>query len=353
MSYKPVVPKILNVSIIDITPTLPVAIAKTLPESMVESKIFTLTEVVKQHDQVGKQVQRLKTVLKPVACSFEIHGVNVAIANGIRRAILSEVKSCALNFAYDDFETNDPFMRLADFIQNRIQSIPIHQSVDRKLIFKLNVLNGTHSLMTITTADLEVISGNKADARNLFDQTIPIATLNPNKYMKIDKIFIETGYAYTFAGFGQASGASCITLDQVPYNMYDRTGTSSCVSDPRSHKIMFDTNGTVDPKKYIAAACDEIMNRLDQIRKLLYTLQQIGDVHVLVVNGENDTTGNIIVKTICDIYPEIPACTYKVDHVNKSLTLRVRTQDPSAADVINTSIKHSLDTLTHIRNAFK
>ena len=52
----------------------------------------------------------LPTVVKPSKASFVLGGVNVAIANGLRRVMSMELPVYGLTFDYSSFKTNSPFM---------------------------------------------------------------------------------------------------------------------------------------------------------------------------------------------------------------------------------------------------
>jgi DNA-directed RNA polymerase subunit L len=291
----------------------------------------------------GEAGKLLPKTLKPESCEFELHNVSLAIANGIRRAIISETKTRALTMLSDDFHTNDVFVKLPDFIISRIRCIPVKQSVSLNAVYKLSVTNNTADMMDVKTSHL---TGGPS---NMFDETITILKLNPGKYVTIDKITIDEGYGYNFAGYSTAYGATCIPLDVIPYNMYTGEGVKSMVSDPRSHKIAFDTNGTIDCHNLISNACHEIIDRLENIRTMMYKLQQLEDKYQLYINGENDTTGNIIMKTVCDLYKDIPMFIYTVDDINKGMRLDMQTDDPNG--IINGAIKYASDVLKKIASS--
>lgn len=285
----------------------------------------------------------LPTVLTPQSVSFELHGVNIAIANGIRRVIEGEFPTKSLNFDIDgdNFETNDPFV-LNDFIRTRIRCIPVHQSIKKDSVFSIDVLNTSHQ-------NIEVKSSAIKPNPKLFDETISITELLPNKYIKIKKIYVDEGQSRFYGGFTVSSGSACVVLDVKPLNMYTRSGTPASEADPRSFRITFDTNGTIEPKKIVTQSCDEIIKRLAHIKGMLYKLVKTEDIHQLRVEGENDTTGNILMKTICDIFPDIPSCVYLVNLIDKSMTINLRTSDP--VDVLESAIAEATKILEKIKSS--
>lgn len=292
----------------------------------------------------------LPTVLRPQFCSFEIDNINVALASGIRRAIVSEIPVMQLVFNYEDFATDDPFCNLPDFVETRIRSIPIKQNVNTAATFEIDYHNNTGMPVVVLSSEIKP-TNSAAKGVALFDETIPIIELAPTRYIKITNIKVAAGYGLEHGTFVMTNGVVCEPLDVVPYNMYTGKGVSSSVSDPRKHRISFETDGTMDPKAIVKMAIGEIVGRLKKISGLIYTIVPVDDYFKLNIAGENDTTGNIIVKCVLDIYPDIQAITYKVDHKNKRLTLSIRVDDATEAhDRISMGIKYATDQLETIKN---
>lgn len=298
----------------------------------------------------AKYKHLLPTVMRPYQCSFQLDNVDIAIANGIRRAILSEVPVKRLTFQLDDFSTNNPHMNLPHFILTRIQSIPIDQSVSLDTTFSLDYGNSSHQLVMVNSNEF---TSNKK-TKPLFDETIPIISLEPGKFVKIEKMTVEIGYEYTHGTFAIADGVLCKTLDYEPYNMYTGKGVSSSVSDPRSHLMQFDNNGNINHITLITLACDEIIRRLKIASELLYTLEPFDDYFKLFIANETDTIGNIIMKRVCDIFPEIPAISYRIDSINKELSIIIRTASiEESVDRLSVGIKSAIEIINSIKKQLK
>lgn len=285
----------------------------------------------------------LPTVLKPERCVFELHDVSTAVARAIARVLQSELPVRAWTFDDDDFETNDAFT-LRDFVKNRVMCIPIKQGTPEGAEYELDVINNTHTVMYVKTRQIKMVKGGKGSAAKQpgdlpCDETVDIAFIEPNKYIRIKKLYVATGYGYNFAGFSVASGVANVPLDVDMLNMFEKTGVSSSVSDPRHHRVQFDTNGTINPKKAVVAACGEIVRRLENILEQLYTVRKSGDAHKLTIKGENSTTGNLIMKTACDLYPDITAITFNVDVVNRVMEITLKADEPG--EILTAAIKHA------------
>lgn len=287
-----------------------------------------------------------KSALVQQEFSFELHGANIAIANGLRRVIESGVLVKSLFAAQEDIESNDPFV-IPEYIAQRIRLIPCRQNVPLSAIFAVDLINNTADIMEVLAGN---ILGENNEAKSAktpyFDDTITLTDLNPNKFLKIKKITVMQGRGYDYGGFTVAHGCVCLPLDKnLPEKM------SSSVSDVRDHLIRFQTNGTEKPEVIVKNACEEMIERLKTIDSKLAThLHTQGTanskIHRLVIEGEDDTTGNILMKTILDIEPDISACVYTVNSIDKNMQLEIRHLEPK--HLISRAIYESVQILNAI-----
>jgi DNA-directed RNA polymerase subunit L len=284
----------------------------------------------------------LPNTLTPQHAEFELHGVHIGIANGLRRCIMSEIPIKAMNFDFADFTTNDPFI-LNDFISGRIRNIPIKQNVSEKATFSLDVQNQTEEIIYVKSGQ---IKGNLP-----FNETFTVTALEPNKFIKISKIYIETGYPYNYGGFVGATNVVCVPLDQIPYNNYTGEGVRSAISNPVNHKIAFNTNGTISPKDIIVSACGELTRRLNLALGELPNITVENNTYLFILHAENDTLGNMLMKTLVDMFPDLPTVTYTVDHINRNLTMKL-ISNVEVDGMITTAVKKCIEQLEMIKDSF-
>jgi len=304
----------------------------------------------------------MPTVLRPMRFSFELTNCHNAMANGIRRVLCTEYQALALNIAPESIESSDRYI-LKDFIVSRIRCIPVLQNTDPKSVYSLECINSTSDVMTVKTNQIKLLKDGKTMPQRITDETIPIIDLNPGCYIKLNKIYIDQGYCSSYGGYTISCGDFCVALDVEPRNLYTSTGVSSAVSDPRHFKVQFDTNGTMPPKTFLLEGLKSLVARLDNIVSSLHLIQSIipkvdpssvlkningsstaptveSNLHKLVIRNETHTIGNIIVKTVCDLYPNIQAITYTTNDINKILTIEIRDSNPSG--VLNSAIKKAI-----------
>ena len=285
------------------------------------------------------EIQKLMpTTLKKYSVAFELVGVNVAIANGIRRVLVSELPAKAMTFDYSEFSTTDRYV-LNDFVQKRIRNIPIMQSVTAATEFKLHVKNSTANNMVVKAADIRHVDGRTP---TIFNTTFDLAVLQPNTEITINRIYIAEDLGYNDACHTLAFNVACVPLDVNMYNQYNTKPDQihSGISDPRHHRITFNTNGTMDPKKIVSEACLNIIARLSSISAA--QIESVADQHTLTIAGESSTIGNLLMKSIIELFPDIPACTFMVDQFSRKLQVKIRNAgavDQYIAEAVKENIK--------------
>ena len=77
----------------------------------------------------------------------------------------------------------------------------------------------------------------------------------------------------------------------------------------------------------------------------------LGDLYTFVVEGESDTMGNLLVKSVLGLYPDISACTYSIDSIVRKLTIRIRCND-DVTIVLNDSLKNIVNVFTQLMANF-
>jgi len=321
-------------------------------------------------------------LLVPEQVNFELLNVNLGIANGIRRTIMSEILVRSLHFERADFESTDPF-HIIDMIEQRINIIPILQNTSPDAVFSLSITNNSKYEIEVRSQDIKIVSGCKKLPFNNF----VLCTLQAGKTISISKIKIREGYGYNNSGaFSVAFLTACTPLDETPYTIFNNksiggtvdvstgantgantgaktninTGTSqlinntnsvqSSMSNPRHHLIKFTTNGTLDTKLIVERALTSLVSRLEKTREDIEEFSKNNILHKninneqqFIINNENDTIGNIIARTIYDI-SEDAIFAYQCHPNLRQVTLRIRANNAEAA------IYESIDTAIDVIN---
>ncbi len=320
---------------------------------MIQSSISTMItdyqiEYLKPEEKDENIRKMLPTVMVPYKASFVLNGVSNAISNAIRRVIMSELPVKGLNFKQEDFSSDSPYT-LGSYVETRIRCIPLSQEVPEDTVFSLSVTNNTNDLMTVYSKHLTAKSNTNQKTKDLFNETIPITELDPDKSIKISNITVVRATAGNFAGFAVGFSATSVPLDVEMFNPsgsgnssnsgnsgvigVSPLGVSASVANPRKWRLSFYSNGNASvwpqgkTNGIVVDACNVVIDRLRAVKVLIAESKEFqikDDLYVLQIQGETDTIGNIFTRGICDMYPDVSACTHDYNNVSRVLTIRLR-----------------------------
>ncbi len=147
-----------------------------------------------------------------------------------------------------------------------------------------------------------------------------------------------------------AVNAVSLAVDQKPINVYEPNGGGGIpcrMSNPRVWKIAFTTNGTLPVRQIVVRACDNLIARMQSVQDLLHSIESKRDEYVLVIPGEDHTIGNLLMKTITDMYPDIDAVTYSKGE-GRVCNVRIRC-DEDINTIYVTAIKRVIQIYTEIK----
>ena len=320
--------------------------------SVTNIKVTNLTPKINDPELI----KLLPTVNIPDHMEFVLSGVDNSVSNAIRRTIACELLVSGLNITVDDIETNDEFI-ISEFITSRIKLIPIKQSCPLDAVFELYVENNTPVVMDVKTGQITIVNkGSPHPLKSIpFNETFTLLSIQPGKSIRIKNIRVMQNYCKkdTFGGYAVASNVTSVAQDQIPINMYepDSKGIPSSVSNPQVWKISYNTNGTIPAKDIVPATCDNIIERSKNVKELLYSVIQNEKEYLLTVQGETHTMGNLLMRAVLALYPDIPSVVYKADDNNDSMTLRIASHD-DAVEIIENAIDHIIKIFTRIRTYF-
>lgn len=344
--------------------------------NVTDIKIVDLTPRVKKPEHV-------KLIPKNYSAKYfevVIHGVNAATSNAIRRTISCEMLVKALNLDYYEIDTDNVFL-IPEMIVSRFKMLPINQNVGLNSTFSIDVQNDTLDVVDVKSSELKVNTGNLTDITTVLSNTFTLFTLPPKTYFRARNITVQQNYGFreSYGALVLACNVASVAMDQKPINSYEKSGIfglilgeetgkeddqdkgksvegessglSSSVANPKVWKISFNTNGTMPPKKIMSAACDNLIERVNSVKDLLYSIKNNKDEYILTIEGESDTIGNLIARTISDLYPGIIFVTYFARNIDRTLVIKVRC-DEDITIIFNSAIDHIIETLTKIKGFF-
>jgi len=140
-----------------------------------------------------EQIGIIRNVLpdeKSEIISFELHDVDVSIANAIRRAVMSEIEVRSLNYEWSDIDTDQRHIIVWE-LYDRIRFIPLNQDCPDDVVFSLDIINtGEDDLMVMSS---DIIA---SDGKTYFPGDIRIAELEPMHHVTIPMITISSNCNY-------------------------------------------------------------------------------------------------------------------------------------------------------------
>lgn len=275
--------------------------------------------------------------------SFEVHDIDLAIINGIRRIILTDIPIPGA--IGEKIDKEDPTVEIIsntgalhnEFIIHRIGLIPIclteeeiEAYEDNSLVIELNTRNDTSKIMDVRTNDFKAfLNGVELDVKHLAKIFPPnktskdhilITRLRPgeNLYLKAN-IVKRTGRDN--ASFNPVS-LSNFSYIQNPEeaNKYEsildkeRAYYKNKYGDPIKFKFDIEyININIGPKYLIPKSLDIIVDKLNLMRNELVNIensqivkiQQFQDIigtYEFIIENEDDSLGNIIQSYIYNNY---------------------------------------------------
>jgi hypothetical protein len=331
-----------------------------------------------------------KTGEHPVRTEAILLGVNSAIANGLRRALLSEMSTLALVIDKNTWSTTDEFA-IVDMIITRVLLITLTQAqVKPGMKFTLRANNETDAPQDILTRQFarDSDSGDTSkkerghDALPFFD-TIVVLTLRPHRKISFTAV-VTQGIGRDHAAFNTAFTSISIPLDQrplshpstgfpnvepeLPYNERAQYLASCMVSDPHDYMLIFETAGKgTDGAIILARALDNLIGRVEAVRTSSVSqgqekqregssaslatsdLDTVG-VFTITIPNETDTVGQIFAKSAIVVHPDIDyVASCASNHIGTPLRIYVRPGDMPIVDLIARATDHALSKLRALR----
>ena len=331
---------------------------------------------------------------EPSGCSsFEINNIDLAIINGIRRVILTDIPIPGI--IGEKLENDDPSVDILinngalhnEIIIHRIGLIPIclkedeiDDYKDNSIHIELNVKNTTNKTLDVRTSD--ITATRETATRNTTNITKEeLATIFPANKISGDHILItrlRTGEHLHFkAKVVKRTGRDNASFNPVSLSNFsyiqdpkEADKKTNILDKERSYyknkygdavRFKFDIesiNHNIGPKYLVSKSLDIIISKLELLRRELNNepvaataaptkvkIQQFQDIagtYEFIIEDEDDTLGNIIQSYIHNHfirennkYKDKISCTYIgyiCPHPLKSLMiLRISLEDASGA----------------------
>lgn len=346
---------------------------------------------------------------EPSTChSFEINNIDLAIINGIRRVILTDIPIPGI--IGEKLDNDDPSVDIVinngalhnEIIIHRIGLIPIclkedeiDDYEDNSILIELNVKNTTNKTIDVRTnhitATRNLVNISEDELKDIFPANkiskdyILITRLRTGEHLHF-KARIVKRKGRDNASFNPVS-LSNFSYIQDPkeadkkQNILDkeRSYYKNKYGDPVRFKFDIESiNHNIGPKYLVSKSLDIIINKLEALKKELNSeastkvkIQQFQDIEgtfEFIIEDEDDTLGNIIQSYIHsnyirenNKYKDKIACTYIgyiCPHPLKSLMIiRISLEnvsDPKSSKIFASFLEENcsiiIDELSKIKN---
>lgn len=238
------------------------------------------------------ELEKLAPKLKESKITFQLSGVNPAIANAIRHSVTQESLGYIFKTDVTNVETNEPYI-IKHELTDRIRMIRIIQDKsDKKFMssakFTIQEKNNSKVPVIVTSASLK----NSKSGSVEFDKDVRLAILAPGSYLKITDITIESGYGYSRAEFNNAFPHRYETTEFVDVKVLrsvDKIDTIRVRKSEIEKKIAsgkYDSSKTVcvvRDKEFVRASSDETKQEIKKC-DFVISSQSITQVSSLVCN---------------------------------------------------------------------
>lgn len=234
---------------------------------------------------------------------FELTDANCALANAIRRTLMSELPIKHLTVALTDIKTTDPYV-IGEVIRKRIEMIPISQSIDPEATFSLRVENDTDMYIDVMTDEIKL--NGVASSKDITPQ-IPVCDINSHTSFSVNDIHVIESF-----GFDN----SRVSIGRVGYEILEQDFTQpSQMATPTKFRIELETPGVLNPKEMVCKAIDGLIERLDAIDYARSVVEF--DVFKLTITNETHSIGKIMSWYIYQLLPSVKYVASRVPHPSK------------------------------------
>lgn len=280
---------------------------------------------------------------KPSNChSFDIYNIDLAVVNGIRRVILTDIPTPGI--IGEKLDNDDPTVEILinngalhnEIIIHRIGLIPIcltedeiKSYEDNDIQIELNMKNTTNKTIDVTTNHITATRNSVNISENELKDIFPANKISKD-YILITRL--RTGEHLHFkANIVKRKGRDNASFNPVSLSNFsyiqdpkeadqksnildkERSYYKNKYGDPTRFKFDIESiNHNIGPKYLVSKSLDIIINKLELLKKELNAeisekvkiqqFQNIEGTYEFIVEDEDDTLGNIIQSYIHNQY---------------------------------------------------
>lgn len=232
--------------------------------------------------------------------AFELRDANCALANAIRRTLMSEMPIKHLTVSLADIKTTDPYI-VGELIRKRIEMIPISQSINEDSAFAILFENKEDEYIDVMSSEIKL---NGVSSSKDITPFIPICDINSGTSFSVNDIRVIESYGYS---------NSRVSIGRVAYEIIDHDmNLPSNTSYPTSFRLEVETPGVINPVEMVKKAIECLSHRLDAIDFSAAVIEF--DIYKLTIRNETHSIGRLLSWYIFHLNPTIKYVASRVPH---------------------------------------
>ncbi len=269
---------------------------------------------------------------------FDILDGNTALANAIRRTLISEMPMKHLTISLTDIHSTDRYV-IREVIKKRVEMIPISQDMDVDTVFSVQVENNTDEPMDVLTDDIKINGVKKSDG---ILPMVPICNINSGTSFSLNDIRVITSYGYN---------NSRVMPGRIGYQMIDQDFSKpSMTQNPDHFRIEMEVSGVHNPKELVRTAIDSLMERLDNI-DFSRAKTEFG-VYKLSILNETHSIGKLISSYVYALEPTIDYVSDRLPHPSQREVI-IDVRHPDAEELCKKAVVVIKKDLKSVMKAFE
>jgi DNA-directed RNA polymerase subunit L len=350
-----------------------------------------------------------------------IINANTKIVNALRRTILDEMKVKALNVTVKNIDTNESFLKLKEFV-DRIAFIPLDQKISVESKFSIGVMNKSSDLKYVYSEEISKDIPNKFRIANLEPgKYLKVTDIHVKEGYGYENSRFSSAFSfmrcvdYIGATFvierGHFVSKMVKTTDviaalkklKIKHKLEDVRNTKTRILiipnknyyeslndrqkeqverydyiielkgttiptyqssqvQPNEYEFTLETHGRWEPKEHMRLCCQNLIDRLTQIKSAIIGENESTKNLVIVtdkkthteffIRGETFTIGYLLRTTALRLNPKIGNIKVFMEHaLNRTITISI--MHPQANKIMMDSIDKCVKDFNTIKEYFK
>jgi DNA-directed RNA polymerase subunit L len=298
--------------------------------------------------------------------SFDLNNnkkdVKISLANAIRRTIISDIHTYAINEDKVIFFENSSMLN-NEFLKHRLSLIPINCELEDvnydNLLISCKKTNYEENIVSVYVKDFivkDIVTNENIDIMQIFKyHNILFAKLQYNQSISFDAKLIRNNLEYGGSVFSPVSVCMYTfktdekMIKSITENMVEsekkrfftqeveRVYAKNDIGEPNAYQFSIEDNGFYQPKTILFFGLEYLIKRLNNVKVELRNKKskKISLVHnddnpdffEFLIDHENETVGNLL-STYMTYYDNVFYCGYVIEHpLNNNILFRIKLKE--------------------------